>query len=331
MARAIGGRVPQTAPAPREEARFLSAQNRLLKRGATLHTTTALTRPQQTDSLPGSAATRWEGMLRFDDGRQLGVDNRSNHWKFARRLLDMVMPKPSSDHAVLDWYRASSSALLRDFQMHADHFDQALRLFPDDPLLLMFAGSLHEDLASARVQEFIRSAVVPPGVTLRVGSSKTELERAEALLRRSVKIDARAPDARVRLGRVLSLQTRYADALTELRQLDASAPQMLQYYAALFTGDAAEALGRRDDARAAYGPAAKLYPQAQAPRFALSQLALRDGDTPGAVKVLENVLSMASKSAADNDPFWTYHTAAGRDTAALLTQAYRALSEAGSP
>jgi hypothetical protein len=68
MARAIGGRVPQTAPAPREEARFLSAQNRLLKRGATLHTTTALTRPQQTDSVPGGAATRWEGMIRFDDG-----------------------------------------------------------------------------------------------------------------------------------------------------------------------------------------------------------------------------------------------------------------------
>jgi hypothetical protein len=100
----------------------------------------------------------------------------------------MVMPRPSSDSAVLDWYRASSSALLRDFQMHVDHFDQALRLFPDDPLLLMFAGSLHEGLASTRVQEFIRSVVLPAGVTLKVGSPRTELERAEALLRRSVKI-----------------------------------------------------------------------------------------------------------------------------------------------
>jgi hypothetical protein len=113
MARAIGGRVTQAGPAPREEARILAAQNRLLKRGATLHTTTALTRPQQTDSVPAGAATRWEGMIRFDDS------------------------------AVLDWYRASSSALLRDFQMHTDRFDQALRLFPDDPLLLMLAGSLH--------------------------------------------------------------------------------------------------------------------------------------------------------------------------------------------
>jgi tetratricopeptide (TPR) repeat protein len=134
----------------------------------------------------------------------------------------------------------------------------------------------------------------------------------------------------VRLGRVLTLQARYADALIELRQLDAAAPQILRYYAALFTGDAAEALGRRDDARAAYGQAATLYPQAQAPRFALSQLALRDGDNPGAVKVLEDVLSMASKSAADNDPFWTYHRASGRNADALLTQAYRTLSEADS-
>lgn len=238
----------------------------------------------------------------------------------------MVMPRPSSDSAVLDWYRASSSALLRDFQMHVDHFDQALRLFPDDPLLLMFAGSLREGLASTRVQEFIRSAVLPAGVTLKVGAPRTELERAEALLRRSVKIDPRAPEARVRLGRVLSLQTRYADALTELRRLHPSAPQMLQYYAALFTGDAAEALGRRDDARAAYEHAATLYPPAQAPRFALSQLALRDGDTPRAVKALEVVLSATSNSAPEDDPFWTYHTASGRDAAALLTQAYRALA-----
>jgi hypothetical protein len=183
MARAIGGRVPQTAPAPREEARFLSAAEPPVEAGRDL---------THHDCAHSSAADRFGAGRRCNTlgrhdpvrrRRQLGVDNRSNHWKFARRLLDMVMPKPSSDSAVLDWYRASSSALLRDFQMHADHFDQALRLFPDDPLLLMFAGSLHEDLASARVQEFIRSAVVPPGVTMRVGSSKTELERAEALLR----------------------------------------------------------------------------------------------------------------------------------------------------
>lgn len=78
--------------------------------------------------------------------------------------------------------------------------------------------------------------------------------------------------------------------------------------------------------RAAYEQAATLYPQAQAPRLALSQLALRDGDTARAVKTLEDVLSATSNTTPEDDPFWTYHTASGRDSAPLLTQAYRALS-----
>ena len=330
-ARSLGGRDAQARPAPGEEARIVAAQNRVVKRGAAIHTTIALNRPEQIETgAASSSLARWGAIFRFNDGRQLGVDASANQWRFARRLLDMVVPRPSSDSAVLAWYRASSSALLRDFQMHADHFDHALRLFPDDPLLLMFAGSLHEALASTRVQEFIKSAVVPAGVTLKVGSPRAELERAESLLRRAIKIDPRATEARVRLGRVLSLEAHYADALPELRRLDASAPQILQYYAALFTGEAAEAMGRRDDARAAYERAAELYPRAQAPRFGLSQLAASAGAPTQAVSVLVPVLSETKEPSSADDPFWTYHTAAGREADALLTQAYRTLSEASS-
>ena len=52
-----------------------------------------------------------------------------------------------------------------------------------------------------------------------------------------------------------------------------------RYYRSLFTGDAAEALGHVDEARAAYERAAVLYPKAHSPRFALSQMAARDGNT----------------------------------------------------
>ena len=111
----------------------------------------------------------------------------------------------------------------------------------------------------------------------------------------------------------------------------ASAPAMLQYYRSLFTGDAAEALGRVDEARAAYERAAVLYPMAHAPRLALSQMAAREGDTIAASNTLELVLSSTSDPAPDDDPFWTYHVAVGRDANALLAEAYRALTAEATP
>ena len=105
----------------------------------------------------------------------------------------------------------------------------------------------------------------------------------------------------------------------------------MQYDGSLFTGDAAEALGRMDEARAAYERAAALYPMAHAPRLALSQLAARAGDTIAASQTLELVLSGSPDPAPDDDPFWTYHEAVGRDAEALLAEAYRALTAEATP
>lgn len=332
MARAAGGRDSSAPPTPGDEARIIAAQNRLLKRGAAMHTTIGLGRKDDdTTARPVNLrTTRWEGSIQFADGRQVGLDNRANQWRFARRLLDLVTPKPSGDNDVRAWYRAACAALLHDFQLHLDHFERTAQLFPDDALLLMLGGSLREALASARVQVFVKSAVLPGGATLRVGSARAELGRAEPLLRRAVKIDPRDAEARVRLGRVLSLLDRHADALTELRGVASSAPQLLQYYAALFTGDAAAALGRVDEARAAFDRAADLYPFAQAPRFGLSQLATTTGDAERAAAALEEALLEPDPSPED-DPYWTYHTAAGRDANELLAIAYRALTMDASP
>jgi tetratricopeptide (TPR) repeat protein len=292
LARGAGGRDPQGPPG--DQARIVAAQNRLLKRGAILHTTIALDRVGQTDTRAANPyVTNWEGVIQFADGRQVGVDGRANHWRFARTLLDLLTPPASRDSAVRDWYRASCAALLHNSQLHSEHFDQALRLLPDDPMLLMFGGALHETLASSRVQAFVKTAMPPRGVVLRVGTARTELGRAEPLLRRALTIDPRAAEARVRLGRVLSLQERHADALSELRRFDAAAPQLLQYYASLFAGAAAEAMSRADEARLAYERAAALYPRAHAPRLALSQLATSTGDVDRAVQALDNMLSIS--------------------------------------
>jgi tetratricopeptide (TPR) repeat protein len=326
LARVLGGRDPNVLRTPADDARVVAAQNRLLKRGAALHTTIALNRSDSTNPRPSNpfAATR-DGVIEFADGRQVGIDRGVNQWRFTRSLLDLVEPTPASDSAVRDWYRASSALLLRNLQLQINHTERALRLFPDDPVMLTLGGSVYEALASAQVQAFVKSATLPRDIVLRVGSPRAELGRAEPLLRRAVSIDARAYEARVRLGRVLSLRERHADALSELRRLDPSAPPLLQYYASLFIGDAAEALGRADDARVEYERAAQLYPLAQAPRFALSQLASATGDATHAADALERLLSKPDPSPED-DPFWTYYTSAGRDADALLVTAYRTLT-----
>jgi hypothetical protein len=332
MARAAGGREPNSVRAPGDEARVAAAQNRLVKRGAAMHTTIAISRPEQTETrVANPFATTFNGTVQFNDGRQVGVDGRANHWRFTRRLLDLVTPNPSRDTAVRDWYRASCAALLGQLHLHSDHFDQAQRLFPDDPLVLLYVGSFHEALSSASVQAFIRSATPPRGIVLRVGSTRTELGRAEPFYRRALTIDPGGAEARVRLGRVLSLQERYTDALAELRRLDASAPKALQYYGRLFAGEAAEMLGRMDEARDAYERAAELFPRAQSPRLALSQLAARTGDRARAVKTMESVLSTSLEPELDEDPWWTYYGAAGSDANLLLARAYQALSGQAEP
>jgi hypothetical protein len=272
MARAAGGRDANAPPSPGDEARIAAAQNRVVKRGAAVHTTIALNRPEQIETRAANPfTTKSDGIVQFTDGQQLGVDNRANHWRFARRQLDLVTPHPSRDSDVRDWYRASCAALLARSQLHADHFDQAVRSFPDDPQLLLFAGSFHESLSAASVQAFLRSAVPPRGVVLRVGSTRTELGRA------------------------------------------------------LFAGDTAEVLGQLDDARVAYERAAELFPRAQAPLLALSQLAMRAGDSTRAANAITNVVSARQEPELEDDPFWTYYGAAGRDADTLLAQAYRSL------
>jgi tetratricopeptide (TPR) repeat protein len=331
LALSLGGRDDRKVSTPDYDRRVAAAQNRMLKRATVLHTAVALTHPR--DVLTGPAApfsTSRDAVVLFADGRQVGIDRAANQWNFTRALLSLVRPSASADSGVRAWYRASSAALVHDMQLHAGHFNEALRLFPDDAMLSMLAGSFHEALASPQVQEFIRSATPPKGITLGVGSTRAELGQAETLFKRSLSIDPRNAEARIRLGRVLSLEGRHADAINELRRVDASDPAILQYYGTLFTGDAAEALGRVEEARAAYERAAALYPMAHAPRLALSQLAAREGDTIAASNTLELVLSRTDP-APDDDPFWTYHVAAGRDANALLAEAYRMLTAEATP
>ena len=122
---------------------------------------------------------------------------------------------------------------------------------------------------------------------------------------------------------------RHKEAVEELRRAIAtSRDTLLTYYAQLFVGGSEEALGRYDAARSAYEQARALYTQAQAPMLALSQLLHRTGERQAAHAGLRDVLQPVDTKTADDDPWWSYHLAAGRFTAERVAALYRSLSAA---
>jgi tetratricopeptide (TPR) repeat protein len=164
-----------------------------------------------------------------------------------------------------------------------------------------------------------------------VGSEQDELREAEGLFRRTLAAGPTYHEARIRLGRVLGRQGRHEEAARELRAAVAAVDvnPLLLYYASMFLGVEAEALGRSAEAKGAYERAAKLYPDAQSPGLALSALALRRGDREAALRLIEPVLNR-EKTDEGRDPWWTYERSQTRVTGALLNRLY-GLILAGDP
>jgi hypothetical protein len=303
--------------------------NRLTLRGALLHTDIALDAPTRAATPAPAGARRGEPVvIRFADGRQLSLDASAGQLDMARGLLDRVTPQPSRDDRVRRWYVATQSVLQRDEQLNPTLLDRGLQLFPEDPQLLLLGGSLHETFASPQVQSFIRSSARARRADVGIGSDRVELRLAESLLRRALMNDERHAEARIRLGRVLGLLGRHEDAAAELRRAaESTSERPLLYYATLFLGGELEALGRRDDARVSYERAAAIYPRAQSPWLALSQLAKRSGDRAASTAAMERVLDMPAERSGQDDPWWAYHTAQGR-TADTLVDEWRRVAAA---
>lgn len=300
----------------------------LLKRGALLHTDIALRVPvapvPMTAQVPGPLQRT---TLYLDDGRQQGFDQSVGHLEMARRLLDLVRPNPARDDKpyperdamVRQWYRATTAILIEKTNLDLHHFDRALRLFPDDAEILFMAGALRETLAAPRIQDGLRTARLPTGVSYDVDSERDELRRAEGFFRRSLAVDQAKVETHLRLGRVFGLLGRPTDAVKELRIAPAGARERrLRYYGELFLGRELDALGERDAARGAYVRAAALYPLAQSPHIGLSELAMRAGDRAGAQSAIQAVWRLATISQDIEDPLWNYDSAAGRNGERLL-------------
>lgn len=109
-------------------------------------------------------------------------------------LLERIRPYPEDDEFVRLWYRAVAARLQAAYLLGsaAPHLDAARNVFPRDPVILFYAGAMHEALASTRFQNMMRT---PPGLGVRetrIGPGPaTHLRSAERLLRESIPPEAR--------------------------------------------------------------------------------------------------------------------------------------------
>jgi tetratricopeptide (TPR) repeat protein len=281
--------------------------NRFARRAALLHSDVAIFAPAQLATVAAGDAS-----VLINDGQLAGYSYSGLHWEFARDLLDLIRPRPSIDPGVRAWYLASGRLMRRQLSYgYSDpHLARAESLFPGDPEFAFLRGCLHESMAGARVQSYLRTAVTG----MRTRTADGEFRRAEASFRAAVAASSVEAEARVRLGHVLLARGRAAEAASELaRALALTEEPTIEYFASLLLGNAEEALGRREAAQEAYSRAASLFPSAQSPRLALGQVARRFGDRKAALDAMEPLFAMPVWRPRA-DPWWEY------DAATLETQ-----------
>jgi tetratricopeptide (TPR) repeat protein len=129
----------------------------------------------------------------------------------------------------------------------------------------------------------------------------------------------------MRYGRVLGGLGKHAAAVVELRRAAAELTEPeLSYHAHQFLGAEEEALGNREAAQAAYERAAALFPHAQSPLLALSQLARRFGDRNGALRAADRLFALQDDPDNErDDPWWTYYLVQARDADDLLVAVHQ--------
>ena len=261
----------------------------------------------------------------IQDGRPIH-ENEGRHIEFGRLLLDSVTPNPSQDEMVKQWYSATAACgLSRGRPLYIEkHLKDAVNLFPSDARILFYAGVLHETYATPRYQ----NASSLPGIKYSHGLKKTELESAQKFFQRAVAANPNFAEARLRLGHVSGLLGHHNQAVSELQAATAAVtdPKM-QYYAALFLGNELAVLGRIAEARKQFERAAALYPAAQTPLLALSELAHSDSDIHNAVIEIERAFAVAANGRQRNDPRWKYDLVSEDKAAALLLEMRKAFGE----
>lgn len=205
----------------------------------------------------------------------------------------------------------------------AEHFDIALGLRPDDPVVLLAAGSLHERYAARLAGQ--RSGPAQDDGQESGLSRAGHLQQARDLYARSLDADPAFGEARLRYARVLSLLGDHDRAAAEASRVFAfPLTPNVEYLARMVAGRVEQARGQADEARANYLSARRLCGGCQSAVLALSAIRLGAGDRPGA-RTLVDAFVRRSRPDAANDPWWTYHRGQWHQVDAMLAAVRQAV------
>ena len=230
----------------------------------------------------------------------------------AREFLHLVLAVEPDDDDTRLWYRAIANHFwtVRNFTEGLPHIRKAIELFPRDPELQFVRGLIHESQAAPQIQAAVAEQQAlrtrNPGMIYipSVGSAASERREAEDAFRIAIAEDPGHLEARMRLAHLLTCDRRHDEAAKELAIVLAGVEHPWhRYFASLLLGRAEEGRNRPSEARAAYEAAATLFPEAQAPRVAISQIDLRAGDRDAAMKMFE---LLAAERLHEADPWWQY-------------------------
>jgi tetratricopeptide (TPR) repeat protein len=250
---------------------------------------------------------------RYDSGARLA---------FMRRLLSVTDAGRLPPRFVERWYVAVAGHLQGSLQLVEAglHVEDAVRLFPDDPEILIVAAMFYELVASPGLDWIMRSVrsgatedprgvgryAPPPPEDERASRladvRRTGLTRAEQLYRRAAAAETEPAEAHLRLGRILFLASRPDAALSELRLAAAGREPRVHYLASMFEGAVHEGAGRLDAAIASYEEAVRTCPTCLTGGIALSH-AQRQNHAP---EVARRTLDLALANALSVDYWWGY-------------------------
>jgi len=301
---------PRDMEAIREalKARGLMDAELFRRRAAVLHTDAALLGPPPLDTVQYRTGRRVN--INSLDGRFENLQYSNPHWDLAMDMLD-ALPASPRDPFVGQWYAAVGTHLVqrRQFADALVHFDRARPLVPGDPRVLYSEARLHETLASPRIQNYVRVTALANGVSIqRVAPARTELRRAEEMLRHALDADPSFVAARLRLGRVVMRQQRWDEGLRHVQQVLKET---------------------QDQAQRSYERALTLFPDSQSPRFGLAAALGGAGQRAESVAAILPTLAKRPEGRFDDDAWWIYYDSNLDEADAELARLRASLREAG--
>ena len=296
-----GGPITVTAISePASPARRAIAQ--LMIRAALLHTDIAMAPASELPPPPAVGPRLAQTAVELNDGRETQVLSVAIHYAIAREAVALVMPATAGSYAARQWYLATLAFMQgnRKYDSLLPHLDTARIALAADSRVWLWSGAAHENVAAPPLQ-------VAAGVTSARLESPTLLRaRAESFYRRALELDPACAECWLRLARVHQLSGQMEEAAVLLARAEPKLTMPVhRYYAALFAGRSAEALGKIPEARAAYERAMGLFPRAQSPRLALADLAFRDTQAGQALSGVR-AMFVTSDPTGSGDPWWEY-------------------------